>query len=71
MDPHAPTVEEHGLTMNSVDPASSFEPYDAVVITTDHTALDRERLLREARLVVDTRDSMRNVPGDRSKVHGL
>ena len=29
------------------------------------------RLLREAQLIVDTRDAMRGVAGDRSKVYGL
>jgi UDP-N-acetyl-D-glucosamine dehydrogenase len=41
------------------------------VIVTDHTALGRERLLREAKLVVDTRDALRGVAGDRSRVYGL
>ena len=27
-----------------------------------------ERLLRESKLVVDTRDALRSVPGDKSKV---
>ena len=36
-----------------------------------HKRLDRERLLREAKLVVDTRDALRGVAGDRSKVYGL
>ena len=71
MDPYVPTVAEHGLTMDGVDPASSFAPYDAVVIITDHGVLDRERLLREAQLIVDTRDALRGVPGDRAKVRML
>ena len=33
--------------------------------------MDRERLLREARLIVDTRDALHGLPGDRQKVHGL
>ena len=37
----------------------------------DHRDLDRERLLRQARLIVDTRDALRDVLGDRSKVYGL
>jgi UDP-N-acetyl-D-glucosamine dehydrogenase len=57
--------------MESVAPSSSFADYDAVVIVTDHTALDRARLLREAKLIVDTRDALRDVPGDRGKVYGL
>ncbi|MCK6533006.1 MAG: nucleotide sugar dehydrogenase [Polyangiaceae bacterium] len=71
MDPHVPSFDEEGLKMAGVDPASSFAPYDCVVVVTDHKRLDRERLLREAKLVVDTRDALRGVAGDRSKVYGL
>jgi UDP-N-acetyl-D-glucosamine dehydrogenase len=71
MDPHVPRFSEEGLSMTGVDPASSFAPYECVVIVTDHEQLDRARLLAEASLVVDTRDALRGVPGDRSKVFGL
>jgi UDP-N-acetyl-D-glucosamine dehydrogenase len=71
MDPHVPEVDEHGLKKRGIDPSSSFTPYDAVVIITDHASLDRERLLREARLVVDTRDALRGVPGPREKIRTL
>jgi UDP-N-acetyl-D-glucosamine dehydrogenase len=71
MDPYVPTVNDHGLEMTGVDPASTFAAYDIVVIITDHGALDRERLLREAKLVVDTRDALRGVPGDRAKIRML
>ena len=46
----------------------AFGEYDAVVIVTNHRAIDYERLLRESKLVVDTRDALRSVPGDKSKV---
>jgi len=71
MDPYVPSVAEHGLEMDGVDPSSSFAPYDLVVVVTDHSVLDRERLLREAALIVDTRDALRGVQGDRSKVRML
>ena len=71
MDPYVPTVADHGLEMDGVDPATSFAPYDLVVIVTDHGQLDRERLLREAQLIVDTRDALRGVPGDRTKIRTL
>ncbi len=71
MDPFVTTVNEEGVEMTAVPPDSSFAEYDLVVIVTDHSALDRERLLREANLVLDTRDALRGVPGDRSKVYGL
>jgi len=70
-DPHVPKLDEDGVRLESIDPTQSFEAWDAVVVVTDHSALDRKRLLAEARLVVDTRDALRGVPGDRSKVHGL
>lgn len=71
MDPHVPSVRVDGRELKSVGPSTHFGDFDAVVLITDHTALDRERLLAEARLIVDTRDALRGVPGDRSKVVGL
>jgi UDP-N-acetyl-D-glucosamine dehydrogenase len=71
MDPHVRHAEEGGIRMESVAPTASFADYDAVVIVTDHTALDRARLLREAKLVIDTRDALRGVDGDHAKVYGL
>ncbi len=71
MDPHVPAVNEEGLQLCAVEPNAAFSEYDVVVIVTNHAALDRGRLLREAQLIVDTRDALRGVAGDRSKVHGL
>ncbi len=71
MDPHVPEVDEDGVRLTAVDPERSFADYDAVVLVTNHDALDRERLLREAKLIVDTRDALRHVPGDHGQVHGL
>jgi UDP-N-acetyl-D-glucosamine dehydrogenase len=71
MDPHVPELSEDGVRLRAVEPGTSFAGFDAVVIVTDHTALGRERLLREAKLVVDTRDALRGVAGDRSRVYGL
>jgi UDP-N-acetyl-D-mannosaminuronate dehydrogenase len=55
----------------SIDPATHFASFNAVVIVTDHALLEHERLLREATLVVDTRDALRDTPGDRRKAYGL
>lgn len=71
MDPFVEEVDEEGIKLRAIDPASSFSPYDIVVVVTDHTTLDRERLCREAKLIMDTRDALRGVAGDRSKIHGL
>jgi len=71
MDPHVPQLDEEGVKLTSIDPATDFAGFDAVIIVTDHTLLERERLLREATLVVDTRDALHDLVGDRSKVYGL
>ncbi|HZT54334.1 MAG TPA: nucleotide sugar dehydrogenase [Gaiellaceae bacterium] len=54
-DPHVPQVREAGLELASVP----YEPgaYDCVVVVTNHSALDYERLVDEARLVVDLRNA--------------
>jgi len=67
MDPRVPSLNEGALQMRSVDPSSSFAAYDAVVIVTDHDELERERLLTQARLIIDTRDCL----GGADKVFGL
>lgn len=54
MDPLVPRIRVGDGELRSVDHASSFGPYDAVVICTAHRELDVERLTREATVVVDT-----------------
>jgi UDP-N-acetyl-D-glucosamine dehydrogenase len=71
MDPYVPRVEEDGIELTAVDGSTSFAGFDAVVLVTDHSSLDRERLVREAPLVIDTRDALRLVKGSRTNVYGL
>jgi UDP-N-acetyl-D-glucosamine dehydrogenase len=71
MDPFVTEVDEEGVVLKATDPKASFAGYDLVVIVTDHTALERERLMNEAKLVLDTRDALRGVSGDRTKIYGL
>jgi UDP-N-acetyl-D-glucosamine dehydrogenase len=54
-DPHVPEFSENGLSMRSVP----LEPdaYDCVVIVTDHSSIDYERVVEDAKLVVDLRNA--------------
>jgi UDP-N-acetyl-D-glucosamine dehydrogenase len=54
-DPHVPSFQENGLAMSSVplEPAA----YDCVVIVTNHSGIDYEKLVAEALLVVDLRNA--------------
>jgi UDP-N-acetyl-D-glucosamine dehydrogenase len=54
-DPHVPSIAENGLQMSS----SALEPgsYDCVVIVTNHSGIDYDRLVDDAKLVVDLRNA--------------
>jgi UDP-N-acetyl-D-glucosamine dehydrogenase len=54
-DPHVPSFHENGIAMSS----AALEPteYDCVVIVTNHSGIDYDRLVDEARLVVDLRNA--------------
>ncbi|MGI8861834.1 MAG: nucleotide sugar dehydrogenase [Gaiellaceae bacterium] len=54
-DPHVPSFRENGVTMSSspLEPAS----YDCVVVVTDHSGIDYDRLVEDSKLVVDLRNA--------------
>ena len=54
-DPHVPALDENGIGLESapLEPAA----YDCVVIVTNHSEIDYERLVEEASLVVDLRNA--------------
>jgi UDP-N-acetyl-D-glucosamine dehydrogenase len=54
-DPHVPELDENGVRLASValDPGA----YDCVVVVTNHSAIDYERLVEDASLVVDLRNA--------------
>jgi hypothetical protein len=42
-----------------------------VVVVTDHDVLDRQRLAREAALIVDARDTLHGVAAPPGRIFGL
>jgi UDP-N-acetyl-D-glucosamine dehydrogenase len=54
-DPHVPRIHEEGVELSSV----AYEPqaYDCVVIVTDHSSLDYDKLVDDSSLVVDLRNA--------------
>jgi UDP-N-acetyl-D-glucosamine dehydrogenase len=59
VDPWVPSFKENGHVFEGVKPESSFAEHDAVVIVTDHSAIDYARMVKEADLVIDTRNATR------------
>jgi UDP-N-acetyl-D-glucosamine dehydrogenase len=69
-DPFVPSIELPHGELKGVSP--DFGAHDVVVVVTDHDMLDRERLAREAFLIVDTRDALGQVPNaKRERIFGL
>jgi len=71
VDPHIAKVNEEGIVMESKSLEEDFSGYDAVVIATNHEVMPRERMLREASLILDTRDSFRELNIGSANVHGM
>jgi UDP-N-acetyl-D-glucosamine dehydrogenase len=55
-DPHVPTLAVGSRSLTAVDWAASLGSYDLVLVLTAHREFDPVRLVREARLVLDTRN---------------
>jgi UDP-N-acetyl-D-glucosamine dehydrogenase len=72
-DPYCPKMKEmrhqpkYMLEMESV-PLDTAKEADVVVIATDHDAIDYQQLVRDATLVIDTRNATKNVTFGRDKV---
>ncbi len=71
-DPHIPQTHkqrEHNLQMKS-KPLSPkmLASYDCVLICTDHTSYDYNMIVKNAKLVVDTRNATANVKAGRNKI---
>jgi UDP-N-acetyl-D-glucosamine dehydrogenase len=61
-DPNVPELPRHGLTSQPLEPGG----YDCVTIVTAHSSIDYERLVEDAKLVVD----FRNATGRNGRVDG-
>jgi len=59
VDPWVPSFKEGTHVFEGIKADASFATFDAVVIVTDHSSIDYARMVREADLVVDTRNATR------------
>ena len=60
-DPFVDKIQFNGtqLVNRSID-SNSISEYDCVVITTDHDEFDRTMIAKNANVIVDTRNTLRN-----------
>jgi UDP-N-acetyl-D-glucosamine dehydrogenase len=62
-DPHVPELRTDHETMKSVPlTPATIKKYDAVVILTDHSAYDYAMIVKNARLIIDTRNAIQGGP---------
>jgi UDP-N-acetyl-D-glucosamine dehydrogenase len=62
-DPYVPSIRLDGVSLESQELASNTAAADCVVIVTDHKATDYA-LIRQARLIVDTRNALKGVSAE-------
>lgn len=70
-DPHVPRLprtRRHDFSHLASVPLDHLAEFECVVIVTDHSAYDFARIVREARLVVDTRNATREISKTDKKV---
>jgi UDP-N-acetyl-D-glucosamine dehydrogenase len=68
-DPHVPSIRTDDSEMKPVKlTRKALESSDCVVILADHSAYDYDFIVRNARLVMDTRNATKNVKKNREKI---
>jgi UDP-N-acetyl-D-glucosamine dehydrogenase len=61
LDPYVASFRESGHVFEGIAKETSFASFDAVVIVTDHADIDYARMVKEADLIIDTRNATRTV----------
>ncbi len=61
-------MRKYNFPLQSVSLENRLGEYDCVVIATDHSSYDYERIVRESKLVADTRNATRHVREHRDKI---
>ncbi|MCY6370513.1 nucleotide sugar dehydrogenase [Clostridium ganghwense] len=70
-DPFVPEFKHNGKEYVSVEWQTAIKDADIVIITTDHTDYDYERIVENAKLLYDTRNATKDVKNNRQKINKL
>lgn len=74
-DPYIPVIEPHGgssMHLKSIDLTSeALSAADCVLIITDHSMIDYEKIVEHAQLIVDTRNATKEVKNNREKIYKI
>jgi UDP-N-acetyl-D-glucosamine dehydrogenase len=64
-DPYVPEISFGDDVMHACDEEGAVKDADCVVIVTDHASFDYPALVRDARLIVDTRNALKGIRSDK------
>ena len=64
-DPWIPKIDHEPVTMTAIDEAKGVKEADCVVIITDHKKFDYPALVRDAKVIVDTRNALKGIQSDK------
>jgi UDP-N-acetyl-D-glucosamine dehydrogenase len=64
-DPYVPVIHIEGKEKFSLDISEALAVSDCAVIVTDHSTVDYSAVVRDAKLVVDTRNTLRGIASDK------
>lgn len=64
-DPLIPRVSVDGLDLRAEDPGKMAAAADCVLIITDHSAFDYAAVVKQARLIVDTRNALKGYTSEK------
>lgn len=70
-DPFIPEFKHNNVKYVSQDLDKAVKSADIVIITTDHSSYDYEKIASEAKIIYDTRNAMKDVKNNKEKVHKL
>lgn len=70
-DPFIPEFTHNNVKYVSQDLDKAVKNADIVIITTDHSSYDYEKIASEAKIIYDTRNAMKDVKNNKEKVHKL
>ena len=70
-DPHVSSFIEEGKSHAGIANLDGLGDYDAAIITTNHTVFDYADILARSQVVIDTRNALKNVAGNRDHVYKL
>ncbi|MFL0246216.1 nucleotide sugar dehydrogenase [Candidatus Clostridium stratigraminis] len=70
-DPFIPSFKHMGKEYKSVNWENEIKSADLVIITTNHSCYDYQKIVDEANLLYDTRNAAKNVKNNREKINKL